>query len=66
MSNTLPNLIELPVPRRMKVGDTIDGHVVTALVADTAVHLLYQVRNSANGELGKLYQKWLGADLPKF
>ena len=45
---------QLPVPRRMKVGDTIDGHVVTALVADTAVHLLYQVRNSANGELRAL------------
>ena len=35
----------LPVPRRMKVGDRIDGHVVTALVADTGVHLLYQVRD---------------------
>ena len=35
---------QLPVPRRMKVGDRIDAHVVTALVADTGVHLLYQVR----------------------
>lgn len=34
----------LPVPPRLKVGDEIDGHVVTALVADTGVHLLYQVR----------------------
>jgi serine/threonine protein phosphatase PrpC len=33
-----------PVPPRLKVGDEIDGHVVTALVADTGVHLLYQVR----------------------
>ena len=22
-------------------------------------------KNTANGELNKLYQKWLGADLPK-
>lgn len=36
---------QLPVPPRMKVGDEIDGHVVTALVADTGVHLLYQVRH---------------------
>lgn len=35
----------LPVPPRLKVGDEIDGHVVTALVADTGVHLLYQVRH---------------------
>ena len=44
----------LPVPRRMKVGDVIDGQVVTALVADTSVHLLYQVRNSSTGELRAL------------
>ncbi|MEO8151452.1 MAG: bifunctional protein-serine/threonine kinase/phosphatase [Rhizobacter sp.] len=36
---------QLPVPPRMKVGDEIDGHVVTAVVADTGVHLLYQVRH---------------------
>ncbi len=36
---------QLPVPPRLKVGDDVDGHVVTALVADTGVHLLYQVRH---------------------
>ncbi len=36
---------QLPVPPRLKVGDVIDGHVVTTLVADTGVHLLYQVRH---------------------
>ncbi|MBC7954602.1 MAG: bifunctional protein-serine/threonine kinase/phosphatase [Cytophagales bacterium] len=36
---------QLPVPPRFKVGEEIDGHVVTALVADTGVHLLYQVRH---------------------
>jgi hypothetical protein len=35
----------LPAPPRLKVGDEIDGHVVTAVVADTGVHLLYQVRH---------------------
>ena len=25
----------------------------------------FVVKNTANGELNKLYQKWLGADLPK-
>ena len=45
---------QLPVPRRMKVGDAIDGHVVTALVADTGVHLLYQVRDGASAALKAL------------
>ena len=45
---------QLPVPRRMKVGDAIDGLVVTARVADTGVHLLYQVRDSASGTLKAL------------
>jgi serine/threonine protein phosphatase PrpC len=45
---------QLPVPRRMKVGDAIDGHVVTALVADTGVHLLYQVRDVASAALKAL------------
>jgi polar amino acid transport system substrate-binding protein len=25
----------------------------------------FVAKNTANGELNKLYQKWLGADLPK-
>ena len=45
---------QLPVPRRLKVGDAIDGLVVTALVADTGVHLLYQVRDPASGALKAL------------
>ena len=45
---------QLPVPRRMRVGDAIDGHVVTALVADTGVHLLYQVRDVASAALKAL------------
>src|SRR5204862_138821 len=44
----------LPIPPRLKVGDEIDGHVVTALVADTGVHLLYQVRHAPTGALRAL------------
>jgi len=44
----------LPVPERLKVGDEIDGHVVTALVADSGVHLLYQVRHVASRALRAL------------
>ena len=42
---------QLPVPRRLRVGEAIDGLVVTALVADTGVHLLYQVRDTTSGAL---------------
>jgi serine/threonine protein phosphatase PrpC len=45
---------QLPVPPRFKVGDEIDGHVVTALVADTGVHLLYQVRHAQTKALRAL------------
>ena len=34
----------LAPPPRLKVGDRLDGHTITALVADTGVHLLYQAR----------------------
>jgi serine/threonine protein phosphatase PrpC len=45
---------QLPIPARLKVGDTLDGFTVTALVADTSVHLLYQVRDVATRELWAL------------
>lgn len=45
---------QLPVPARLKVGDEIDGHVVTAVVADTGVHLLYQVRHGPTRQLRAL------------
>ncbi|KQV98337.1 bifunctional protein-serine/threonine kinase/phosphatase [Rhizobacter sp. Root1221] len=44
----------LPVPPRLKVGDTLDGLTVTSLIADTDVHLLYQVRSKADGGLRAL------------
>lgn len=42
---------QLPVPPRLKVGDVLDGYTVTALVADTGVHRLYQARDGATREL---------------
>ncbi|MBG6072477.1 MULTISPECIES: bifunctional protein-serine/threonine kinase/phosphatase [unclassified Polaromonas] len=42
----------LPIPPRlMKVGEVIDGLCVTALVADSGINLLYQVRDSASQSL---------------
>jgi serine/threonine protein phosphatase PrpC len=38
-------------PRVMKVGEVIDGFSVTALVADSGINLLYQVRDGASQAL---------------
>ena len=42
---------QLPAALRLKVGDALDGYTVTALVADTGVHRLYQARDAATREL---------------
>ncbi|MDP2817864.1 MAG: bifunctional protein-serine/threonine kinase/phosphatase [Polaromonas sp.] len=34
----------LPVPARLKLGDSLDGLTITALVADNGVNVLYQAR----------------------
>jgi serine/threonine protein phosphatase PrpC len=36
---------QLPVPPRLRVGDTIDGLAVTAVVADDGINILYQARD---------------------
>ena len=41
----------LPVPPRLKVGDTLDGYTVTALLADTGAHRLVQAREQATQAL---------------
>jgi serine/threonine protein phosphatase PrpC len=41
----------LPSLPRQKVGDTVDGYTITALVADTGVHRLYQARDNASRSL---------------
>jgi hypothetical protein len=43
---------QLPVPPRFKVGESIDGMAVTAVVADNGINILYQVRDV---ETKKLY-----------
>ena len=39
-----------PLPRR-RIGDVIDGYTITALVADTGVHRLYQAREIKTQQL---------------
>ena len=41
----------LPVPRKLKVGDVLDGRTVTAVVADNGINILYQVRQDATRRL---------------
>lgn len=42
---------QLPVPPRLRPGDVLDGYTVTAVVADTGLHRLYQARDNATREL---------------
>ncbi|MEK8052579.1 bifunctional protein-serine/threonine kinase/phosphatase [Ideonella sp. DXS22W] len=42
---------QLPAAPRLKVGDALDGMTITALVADTGVHRLYQAREDASRDL---------------
>jgi serine/threonine protein phosphatase PrpC len=42
---------QLPVPPRLKVGDALDQYTVTALVADTGTHRLYQARDNSSRAL---------------
>ena len=41
----------LPAPGGLKVGAVLDQYTVTALVADTGLHRLYQARDNTSGEL---------------
>ncbi|WP_332776421.1 bifunctional protein-serine/threonine kinase/phosphatase [Polaromonas sp.] len=43
--------LALPVPPRLKVGDTLDGMTVTAPLADNGINLLYQVRDAKSQRL---------------
>jgi len=42
---------QLPIPSKLRPGDTLDGMTVTAVVADNGINLVYQVRNPANRQL---------------
>ncbi len=41
----------LPIPPKRKVGEMIDGLLVTAIVADSGINLLYQVRDPVTKQL---------------
>ena len=43
--------LALPIPPKLKVGDVIDGMTVTAIVADSGINLLYQVRDPTTQQL---------------
>ncbi len=43
--------LALPVAAKHKVGDMVDGMLVTAMVADSGINLLYQVRDPASKKL---------------
>ncbi len=51
LHDELGNAHRLTPPPALKVGDLLDGYVITARVADTGVHLLYQARESATRQL---------------
>jgi serine/threonine protein phosphatase PrpC len=43
--------LDLPIAPKHKVGDMVDGMQVTAIVADSGINLLYQVRDPASKKL---------------
>ncbi len=43
--------LALPVPRRLKEGDALDGLLMKAVVADNGIHLLYQMLDTASQKL---------------
>jgi serine/threonine protein phosphatase PrpC len=51
LEDTLRQGRQLPLPGKLKLGEELDGFRITALVADTGVHRLYQARHLATGEL---------------
>jgi len=51
LHDELSDMRRLPPPPLLKVGDVLDGHTITALVADTGVHLIYQARDASTRDL---------------
>jgi serine/threonine protein phosphatase PrpC/serine/threonine protein kinase len=45
LDDDLVDARRLPAPPLLKVGDVLDGYTLTAKVADTGVHVLYQARS---------------------
>lgn len=44
---------DLPVPKKLRIGESIDGFTVTQVVANNGINMVYQVR-SFDGEAGAL------------
>ncbi len=44
----------LPVSKKLRVGDALDNFIVTQIVANNGVNLVYQVRDKRNGQLRAL------------
>jgi serine/threonine protein phosphatase PrpC len=44
----------LPVPKKLRVGDALDHFIVTQIVANNGVNLVYQARDNRSGELRAL------------
>lgn len=42
---------QLPAPPRLRPGEVLDGMTITAVVADTGLHRLYQARDNTSREL---------------
>lgn len=42
---------QLPIPPKLKLGEQIDGLVITAVVADNGINLVYQARDPATQKL---------------
>jgi serine/threonine protein kinase/serine/threonine protein phosphatase PrpC len=42
---------QLPIPPKLRVGDVLDGLVVTSVVADNGINILYQVREPVSRKL---------------
>jgi serine/threonine protein phosphatase PrpC len=42
---------QLPIPPKLKMGETLDGLAVTALIADNGINVLYQVRDVQSRQL---------------
>ncbi|MFT3955155.1 MAG: bifunctional protein-serine/threonine kinase/phosphatase [Piscinibacter sp.] len=51
LSDETARIRHLPPLPRLRVGDAVDGFTITALVADTGVHRLYQARDGRHGDL---------------
>ncbi|MDM0080572.1 bifunctional protein-serine/threonine kinase/phosphatase [Variovorax sp. J31P179] len=51
LDDELGDVRRLAPPPALKVGDMLDGYAITARVADTGVHLLYQARHPVTREL---------------